>query len=150
MRRERSDGENLSAAARTKQQRQPRQGYDSVARLAAWKPQVLCDPSQNGFLADWPQRHKAIAGLSLLSGKALPSWSVTITGPSMTNGPLARQRMVMADIVHSLSFGEVRRRVALRLGWCGRRWRGLLNRRSDFGRLHFEHKNRLSPRGGRR
>ena len=26
---------------------------------SAWNPQVLCEPSQNGFLAECPQRHRA-------------------------------------------------------------------------------------------
>ena len=29
------------------------------AASAAWKLQVLCEPSQNGFSFDWPQRHSA-------------------------------------------------------------------------------------------
>src|SRR5262249_39090279 len=63
------------------------------ASSGATNPHVLCDPSQNGRVPEWPQRHRAIFSLPVGSGKALPRWSITLIAPSLTRGPFSRQRM---------------------------------------------------------
>jgi hypothetical protein len=61
---------------------------------AVEKPQALCDPSQNGFFAEWPQRQRATFGLLDGLGNSLPCWSMTRTAPSITKGPFGRTRIV--------------------------------------------------------
>ena len=73
-------GDNLSIAAR----------YSAGARSSDSNPHRLCVPSQNGWLADWPQRQSATTGLSGLMLNAFPSESVKENGPSTRNGPLGR------------------------------------------------------------
>ena len=72
-------GEKMSTTARGCI---PSDAYSVGTRSSDSKPHVLCDPSQNGRVAEWPQRHKAMAGLSLLKGKRLPPESSNSTVPS--------------------------------------------------------------------
>jgi hypothetical protein len=51
-----------------------------VRVVAASKPDVRCDASQNGFVRDRPQRHSA-TGRSAGTSKRLPSASTMSTGP---------------------------------------------------------------------
>jgi len=62
-------------------------GGNSRATTASVKPQVLCAPSQNGLLAEWPQRHNPMA-VRPASPKALPAGSTISNSPSMRIGPL--------------------------------------------------------------
>lgn len=57
-------------------------------------PHDLCVPSQNGRLADCPQRQRAIAGLLAGISNSAPRESTSLNGPSTTRGPLARRRIV--------------------------------------------------------
>lgn len=94
----------------------PHQAMGGMAVSSATKLQERCEPSQNGRLAEWPQRHSATAGLSAGMGKTLPRWSTTVTGPSTRKGPFWRQRIVTLDIDRSFT-GE-KSRVSKAYTWC--------------------------------
>lgn len=70
------------------------------------KPQVLWLPSQNGLLPDSPHRHNAMAGFAESSENERPCESTSLKGPSTTNGPLGRVRIVTSDIV-GFQFPEI-------------------------------------------
>ena len=72
--------------------------HSMFARSSEMNPQFLCAPSQKGFFADWPQRQRAIPGLSVLSENVLPAESTSVNGPSITRGPLDRMRIRTSDI----------------------------------------------------
>lgn len=78
-------------------------GHSFSARSADSKPQDLCEPSQNGFFFDVPQRQRAIAGLSVAKEKELPSASLSVNSPSTTKGPLSRIRITTVDMATSTS-----------------------------------------------
>src|SRR6266550_7315617 len=93
----------------------------AVGGGASEKPFRLCVPSQNGFVADPPHRHRTTtsAGLPSLRGGGDSSWPSGVTtraGPWTTSGPLGFGVMVtslMAAIYAGTSRG--------RAGYCSAR-----------------------------
>ncbi len=74
-----------------------------VGASSETKPQLLCDPSQNGRFADCPHRHSATAGLFVGISNSAPRESINLKGPSITSGPLARNRIVTSLIIFDLA-----------------------------------------------
>src|SRR5947209_911098 len=62
-------------------------GGNSRAVTASLNPIRLCDPSQNGLLADWPQRQSEIT-VRPANPNAAPAGSRISNSPSMRMGPL--------------------------------------------------------------
>src|SRR5687767_12778043 len=54
----------------------------ATAASAAWKPILLCVPSQKGFVTDAPQRQSAKRGPRLLVSTLVPLTSTSSTSPS--------------------------------------------------------------------
>jgi hypothetical protein len=69
----------------------------ATAASAAWKPILLCVPSQNGFVTDAPQRHSANRGPRPLVSILLPLTSISsVVSPSTRYGPLGRTVILTA------------------------------------------------------
>src|SRR5580692_13130505 len=62
-------------------------GGSSRATTGSLKPEVLCEPSQNGLFAEWPQRQRPIE-VRPARPKARPSGSTISKSPSTRIDPL--------------------------------------------------------------
>src|ERR1700676_516841 len=62
-------------------------GANSRATTVSAKPQTLCEPSQKGLFADWPQRQR-LKVVRPASPKGRPSGSTNSKSPSMRMEPL--------------------------------------------------------------
>src|SRR5215469_16888354 len=82
------------------------------SRATTWsvKPLVLCEPSQNGLLAEWPQRHRLMA-VRPASPNGWPCGSTISKSPSILMGPL----LLMVILVAAIWLLALLRRVALPL-----------------------------------
>src|ERR1700676_4399054 len=72
-------------------------GSSRAATLSA-KLQVLCDPSQNGLLADWPQRQRPIV-VRPAKPNARPSGSTISKSPPTRSEPLWFTVILVAAIL---------------------------------------------------
>src|SRR5580692_6608406 len=72
-------------------------GGSSRATTGSLKPEVLCEPSQNGLLAEWPQRQRPIE-VRPARPKAWPSGSTISNSPSTRIDPLLLMVILAAAI----------------------------------------------------
>src|SRR5439155_26452588 len=83
---------------------------------ASENPTRLCEPSQNGLVAELPQRHSFTTAAGEPSfwggiGRSLPSGPTTRTGPATTSGPFA-----LGVIMTSVMARNIRRSLAALVG----------------------------------
>src|SRR5207245_7049872 len=84
-------------------------GGSSTARHSDTKATRLCEPSQNGLLADCPQRHSLIS-VRPASLKVVPSWSArTWLSRSTWGGAVLRTVMRVSAILRRLLADTIRR-----------------------------------------
>src|SRR5215813_4004103 len=75
----------------------------ATAASAAWKPTLLCVPSQYGLVTDPPQRHSAMRGPRALVSTLAPFTSMSSQSPSTRYGPFGR--IVILVGIESLLLG---------------------------------------------